>query len=252
MLPNFRIERDFLGERELPIDAYYGIQTLRATENFPITGYHIHTSLIRAMGVVKKAAAIANRDVGLLPANLAEVIITAATEVEQGVWDDAFIVDPIQGGAGTSINMNANEVIANRALELLGEAKGTYTVISPNTHVNMSQSTNDAFPTAIHIAVLRQIDELLAAMEIMENAMHAKAEQFASVIKMGRTHLQDAVPVRLGQEFEAFARVIRRDILRVSRTKANLYEVNMGATAVGTGLNAFPSYIKKEIGRAHV
>lgn len=245
MLPNFRIERDFLGERELPIDAYYGIQTLRATENFPITGYHIHTSLIRAMGVVKKAAAIANRDVGLLPANLAEVIITAATEVEQGVWDDAFIVDPIQGGAGTSINMNANEVIANRALELLGEAKGTYTVISPNTHVNMSQSTNDAFPTAIHIAVLRQIDELLAAMEIMENAMHAKAEQFASVIKMGRTHLQDAVPVRLGQEFEAFARVIRRDILRVSRTKANLYEVNMGATAVGTGLNAFPSYIKK-------
>lgn len=245
MLPNFRIERDFLGERELPIDAYYGIQTLRATENFPITGYHIHTSLIRAMGVVKKAAAIANRDVGLLPANLAEVIITAATEVEQGVWDDAFIVDPIQGGAGTSINMNANEVIANRALELLGEAKGTYTVISPNTHVNMSQSTNDAFPTAIHIAVLRQIDELLAAMEIMENAMHAKAEQFASVIKMGRTHLQDAVPIRLGQEFEAFARVIRRDILRVSRTKANLYEVNMGATAVGTGLNAFPSYIKK-------
>lgn len=244
MLPNFRIERDFLGERELPIDAYYGIQTLRATENFPITGYHIHTSLIRAMGVVKKSAAIANREVGLLPAHLAEAIITAATEVEQGVWDDAFIVDPIQGGAGTSINMNANEVIANRALELVGEAKGTYTVISPNSHVNMSQSTNDAFPTAIHIAVLRQIDELLAAMEIMENAMHAKAEQFASVIKMGRTHLQDAVPIRLGQEFEAFARVIRRDILRVSRTKANLYEVNMGATAVGTGLNAFPSYIK--------
>lgn len=245
MSNTYRVERDFLGEKQLPTEAYYGIQTLRATENFPITGYHIHTSLIRAMGTVKKAAAMANRDVHLLDAALAEAIIKAATEVEEGMWDQAFIVDPIQGGAGTSINMNANEVIANRALEILGEDKGNYAVISPNSHVNMSQSTNDAFPTAIHIAVLKQIDELLTAMEQMETAFHDKAEEFSGVIKMGRTHLQDAVPIRLGQEFEAFARVIARDITRVRRTKENLFEVNMGATAVGTGLNAFPSYIEK-------
>ena len=239
-----RIEKDFLGERVLPAEAYYGIQTLRATENFPITGYTIHSSLIKAMGIVKKAAALSNMEVHLLTKEIGEAIVEAAQEVIDGKWDAEFIVDPIQGGAGTSINMNANEVIANRALEILGKEKGDYHTVSPNSHVNMSQSTNDAFPTAIHIAVLNLIDELLVTMDYMQSVFHQKAEQFAHVIKMGRTHLQDAVPIRLGQEFEAYCRVINRDIVRIRQTRPNLYDVNMGATAVGTGLNAFPDYIK--------
>ncbi|MEK5231968.1 aspartate ammonia-lyase [Lysinibacillus sp. FSL K6-0232] len=239
-----RIEKDFLGERVLPAEAYYGIQTLRATENFPITGYTIHPALIKAMGIVKKAAALSNMEVHLLSKDIGEAIVEAAQEVIDGKWNAQFIVDPIQGGAGTSINMNANEVIANRALEILGKEKGDYQAISPNSHVNMSQSTNDAFPTAIHIAVLHLIDELLVTMETMQAVFHQKAEQFAHVIKMGRTHLQDAVPIRLGQEFEAYCRVINRDIVRIRQTRPNLYDVNMGATAVGTGLNAFPDYIK--------
>lgn len=239
-----RIEKDFLGERVLLAEAYYGIQTLRATENFPITGYTIHSSLIKAMGIVKKAAALSNMEVHLLSKEIGEAIVEAAQEVIDGKWDAEFIVDPIQGGAGTSINMNANEVIANRALEILGKEKGDYHTVSPNSHVNMSQSTNDAFPTAIHIAVLNLIDELLVTMDYMQSVFHQKAEQFAHVIKMGRTHLQDAVPIRLGQEFEAYCRVINRDIVRIRQTRPNLYDVNMGATAVGTGLNAFPDYIK--------
>ena len=243
-MSTLRIEKDFLGERNLPNEAYYGIQTLRATENFPITGYTIHPALITAMGVVKKAAALANMEVNLLQKEIGQVIVEAAQEVIEGKWNSQFIVDPIQGGAGTSINMNANEVIANRALELLGKDKGDYQTISPNSHVNMSQSTNDAFPTAIHIAVLNLVDALLDTMEKMQAVFQQKAEQFAHVIKMGRTHLQDAVPIRLGQEFEAYSRVIRRDIQRIRQTRPNLYDVNMGATAVGTGLNAFPDYIK--------
>ncbi|MGE7749537.1 aspartate ammonia-lyase [Lysinibacillus sp. FSL R5-0849] len=244
MMSTQRIEKDFLGERVLPAEAYYGIQTLRATENFPITGYTIHSSLIKAMGIVKKAAALSNMEVHLLSKEIGEAIVGAAQEVIDGKWDAEFLVDPIQGGAGTSINMNANEVIANRALEILGKEKGDYHTVSPNSHVNMSQSTNDAFPTAIHIAVLNLIDELLETMDYMQSVFHQKAEQFAHVIKMGRTHLQDAVPIRLGQEFEAYCRVINRDIVRIRQTRPNLYDVNMGATAVGTGLNAFPDYIK--------
>ncbi len=244
MMSTQRIEKDFLGERVLPAEAYYGIQTLRATENFPITGYTIHSSLIKAMGIVKKAAALSNMEVHLLSKEIGEAIVEAAQEVIDGKWDAEFIVDPIQGGAGTSINMNANEVIANRALEILGKEKGDYHTVSPNSHVNMSQSTNDAFPTAIHIAVLNLIDELLVTMDYMQSVFHQKAEQFAHVIKMGRTHLQDAVPIRLGQEFEAYCRVLNRDIVRIRQTRPNLYDVNMGATAVGTGLNAFPDYIK--------
>ncbi|WP_255250298.1 aspartate ammonia-lyase [Lysinibacillus fusiformis] len=244
MMSTQRIEKDFLGERVLPAEAYYGIQTLRATENFPITGYTIHSSLIKAMGIVKKAAALSNMEVHLLSKEIGEAIVEAAQEVIDGKWDAEFLVDPIQGGAGTSINMNANEVIANRALEILGKEKGDYHTVSPNSHVNMSQSTNDAFPTAIHIAVLNLIDELLQTMDYMQSVFHQKAEQFAHVIKMGRTHLQDAVPIRLGQEFEAYCRVINRDIVRIRQTRPNLYDVNMGATAVGTGLNAFPDYIK--------
>jgi aspartate ammonia-lyase len=244
MAADKRIEKDFLGQKEIPVDAYYGIQTIRAIENFPITGYRIHESLIKALAMVKKAAAIANQNTTRLYKELAGVIIQAADEIIAGKWDDQFIVDPIQGGAGTSMNMNVNEVIANRGLELLGHAKGDYFHLSPNTHVNMSQSTNDVFPTAIHIATLTLLEKLLVTMEDMQKVFKQKAVQFEKVIKMGRTHLQDAVPIRLGQEFEAYSRVLTRDINRIKHTREHLLEVNMGATAVGTGLNADPKYIK--------
>ncbi|MBM7649565.1 aspartate ammonia-lyase [Bacillus ectoiniformans] len=243
----FRIERDFLGEKEVPKGAYYGVQTLRAVENFPITGYHIDESLIKALAIVKKSAAQANRDIGQLDEWIAEAIIQATDEVISGQYHDQFIVDPIQGGAGTSINMNGNEVIANRALEIIGKEKGSYQYISPNTHVNMAQSTNDAFPTAIHLAVIEKVDTLLEVMEMLHEAFSQKAVEFNHILKMGRTHLQDAVPIRLGQEFEAYARVLRRDIERISSSKKDLFEVNMGATAVGTGLNAEPLYIEKVV-----
>ncbi|MDP4162879.1 MAG: aspartate ammonia-lyase [Bacillota bacterium] len=243
----FRIEKDFLGEKQVPIHAYYGVQTLRAVENFPITGYRIETSLIKAMAIVKKAAALANHEIGQMEEKIASAIIMASEEVIDGKWNEQFIVDPIQGGAGTSINMNTNEVIANRALQLIGEKLGNYHVISPNSHVNMAQSTNDAFPTAIHIAVLFSVEGLLSVMEELHKAFEQKALDFNDVIKMGRTHLQDAVPIRLGQEFEAYARVLKRDIERVRQSRQHLYEVNMGATAVGTGLNAEPRYIEKVV-----
>jgi aspartate ammonia-lyase len=194
--------------------------------------------------MVKKAAAIANMNTTRLYKDLANVIIKAADEIIVGKWNDQFIVDPIQGGAGTSMNMNMNEVIANRGLELLGHAKGDYFYLSPNTHVNMSQSTNDVFPTAIHISTLTLLENLLVTMEDMQKVFKLKAVQFEKVIKMGRTHLQDAVPIRLGQEFEAYSRVLTRDINRIKHTREHLLEVNMGATAVGTGLNADPKYIK--------
>ncbi|PGX41801.1 aspartate ammonia-lyase [Priestia megaterium] len=242
-----RIEKDFLGIKEVPRSAYYGIQTLRAVENFPITGYPIDKELIKALGMVKKAAALANMDVKRLYEGLGEVIVKAAEEVIDGKMDEQFIVDPIQGGAGTSLNMNTNEVICNRALELLGHEKGMYVHLSPNSHVNMSQSTNDVFPTAIHIATLNLLNRLLITMNNMHDEFNKKTIQFDSIIKMGRTHLQDAVPIRLGQEFKAYARVIKRDIKRIEQSYENLYEVNMGATAVGTGLNADPYYIKSVV-----
>ncbi len=244
---NVRIEKDFLGTKEVPADAYYGVQTLRAVENFPITGYRIHEDLIIAMAMVKKAAALANMDVKQLYSGIGEAIVKAAEELMDGKLHDQIIVDPIQGGAGTSINMNVNEVIANRAIELMGKEKGDYFHCSPNTHVNMSQSTNDAFPTAIHIAVLNLLEKLLETMNVMHSAFHQKAQEFNHVIKMGRTHLQDAVPIRLGQEFEAYARVIERDIKRIKQSRQHLYELNMGATAVGTGLNADPRYIEQVV-----
>ena len=239
----YRIEKDFLGEKEIPVDVYYGIQTLRAVENFPITGYKMHEELIYALAIVKKAAAMANMDTKRLYEGIGNVIVQVADEIISGKWHEYFIVDPIQGGAGTSMNMNANEVIANRALELMGYDKGEYSKLSPNSHVNMSQSTNDAFPTAIHIATLNLLNKLLVTMNDMHAVFKQKAQEFDHIIKMGRTHLQDAVPIRLGQEFEAYSRVIARDIKRISQTRDNLYEVNMGATAVGTGLNAEPRYI---------
>jgi aspartate ammonia-lyase len=245
---SFRVESDFIGEKQVPSDAYYGVQTMRAIDNFPITGLKIHPSLIKAMAVVKKAAALANRDVDEMAKDVAEAIAKASDEIIAGKLHDAFVVDPIQGGAGTSINMNANEVIANRALELLGKTKGAYEIISPNDHVNKAQSTNDAFPTAIHLSSLDLLNELLAELKNLSAAFADKAKEFDGMIKMGRTHLQDAVPVRLGQEFDAYRLVIERDIKRISDTRNNLYAVNMGATAVGTGLNANPEYIKKVVG----
>ncbi|OEH91314.1 aspartate ammonia-lyase [Bacillus solimangrovi] len=242
-----RIEKDFLGEKQVPIDAYYGVQTLRAVENFPITGYRIERSLIRGMAIVKKSAALANMEIGQLNERVGKAIVAASDEVIDGKFCDQFIVDPIQGGAGTSINMNTNEVIANRALEILGEEKGNYKLISPNSHVNMSQSTNDACPTGIHLAILIMLENLLEEMNKLYNSFHLKAEEFDSVLKMGRTHLQDAVPIRLGQEFEAYARVLQRDIARVEQSRIHVYEVNMGATAVGTGLNADPEYIERVV-----
>lgn len=244
---NVRIEKDFLGSKQVPVHAYYGIQTLRAVENFPITGYRIHEELIKALAIVKKAAALANMDTKRLYDGLGKMIIQAADEVIEGKWHDHFIVDPIQGGAGTSMNMNANEVIANRALELLGKEKGDYVQLSPNSHVNMSQSTNDVFPSSIHIATLISLEKLLNTMEYMLTIFRKKAQQFDHVIKMGRTHLQDAVPIRLGQEFEAYSRVIERDIKRIQHSRQHLYEINMGATAVGTGLNADPRYIESVV-----
>ncbi|WP_099353776.1 aspartate ammonia-lyase [Fredinandcohnia onubensis] len=242
-----RIEKDFLGEKEVPVDAYYGVQTIRAVENFPITGYRIHEELIIGLAMVKKAAALANMDVKHLYEGIGKPIVQAADEIINGKMHDQFIVDPIQGGAGTSINMNANEVIANRALEILGHEKGKYNEVSPNSHVNMSQSTNDAFPTALHIATLNLIEKLLKTMEYMKEVLQQKAQEFDHIIKMGRTHLQDAVPIRLGQEFAAYARVLERDIKRIQQSRQHLYEVNMGATAVGTGLNAEPRYIENVV-----
>jgi aspartate ammonia-lyase len=243
----YRIEKDFLGQKEVPENVYYGIQTLRAVENFPVTGYRIHGEMIDALAVVKKAAALANMETTRLYKGIGDAIVQACDEILAGNLHDDFIVDPIQGGAGTSINMNANEVIANRALELLSHQKGEYGKVSPNSHVNMAQSTNDVFPTVIHISTLKLLDKLLITMEDMLAAFKKKAGEFDHVIKMGRTHLQDAVPVRLGQEFEAYSRVVERDIKRIGRTREHLYEVNMGATAVGTGLNADPEYIQSVV-----
>ncbi|MCD1163861.1 aspartate ammonia-lyase [Peribacillus frigoritolerans] len=244
---NGRIEKDFLGEREVPMQAYYGIQTIRAIQNFPITGNRINEELIKALAMVKKAAAMSNIKTKRLYDGIGKVIIQVTDEIIEGKWIDQFIVDPIQGGAGTSMNMNVNEVIANRALELLGHEKGSYIHLSPNSHVNMSQSTNDVFPTAIHIATLSLLEKLLETMQYMYLEFKKKAQQFDHVIKMGRTHLQDAVPIRLGQEFEAYSRVLERDINRIKKSRLHLYEVNIGATAVGTGLNADSLYIENVV-----
>jgi aspartate ammonia-lyase len=238
-----RVEKDFLGEKEVPAGAYYGIQTMRAVENFPITGVPIHAELLNALAHVKKAAAKTNADLKLLPPRLAEAIIQASDEVADGKFADQFIVDSIQGGAGTSINMNMNEVLANRALEHLGHAKGDYFHCNPNNHVNMAQSTNDAIPTALRIASYRLTQTLLEAMDALVQGFARKEKEFDDVIKMGRTHLQDAVPIRMGQEFGAYRRVLERDVARITRARDNLLTVNLGATAVGTGLNAKVEYI---------
>ena len=240
-----RQEKDLIGIHEVPDDVYYGIQTLRAVENFPITGYHPHGELIRALGMVKGAAAEANMFVGTLKPTIGNAILQASRELINGQFHEQFVVDVIQGGAGTSMNMNANEVIANRAIEILGGKKGEYFKVHPNTHVNMAQSTNDVFPTAIRIACLNVAFDLLESLDLLRQSFADKAQEFDGVIKMGRTHLQDAVPIRLGQEFAAYAHMLGRDIKRIKESIRALEVMNMGATAVGTGLNAEPKYIAK-------
>jgi aspartate ammonia-lyase len=242
MTDQMRIEKDLLGEKAVPADAYYGIQTARALENFRITGQTIHPALVKGLAQVKKAAALANCQLGYLPLETTDGIVRAAEEVIAGGLRDQFKVDPIQGGAGTSANMNANEVIANRAIELLGGQKGDYALVSPNDHVNYAQSTNDVFPTAIRLAVLSRISDLSEALHRLEDAFLVKSEEFDDVVKMGRTHLQDAVPIRLGQSFHAWATAVKRSRSRIEDATRGLEEINMGATAVGTGLNADPAY----------
>ena len=239
-----RTEHDLLGEREIPADAYWGIHTLRAVENFPISGVKIgsSTDLVRALALVKQAAALANRDLGLLAADKAAVIVTACEEVAAGRWQAEFVVDMIQGGAGTSTNMNANEVIANRALELLGKAKGDYTALHPIEDVNCSQSTNDVYPTALRLTSIFAIKNLIAAMAGLRAAFEAKAFEFRDVLKIGRTQLQDAVPMTLGQEFSTYAVMLGEDELRLAEALTLMREISLGATAIGTGINTDPAY----------
>jgi aspartate ammonia-lyase len=239
-----RLEHDLLGDREVPADARYGIQTLRAMENFDITGIRLghYPHLIRALAMVKQAAARANRQLELLDETIADAIDAACQEIIDGHWHGHFVVDVVQGGAGTSTNMNANEVIANRALELLGRRRGDYDRCHPNNHVNLGQSTNDVYPTAVRVALILELEELLEALEVFTTAVAAKGEEFAEILKMGRTQLQDAVPMTLGQEFEAFAVTTAEDIDRLREAARLFLEVNLGGTAIGTGINADPRY----------
>jgi fumarate hydratase class II len=244
----FRIERDSLGEVQVPKDALYGGQTRRAVLNFPISGLRPWRAFIWSMAAIKRAAAEVNRDLGLLDAERAGAIVQAAQEVMDGRWDDQFVVDPFQAGAGTSHNMNANEVIANRATQLLGGELGQYRV-NPNDHVNMAQSTNDAIPTAIRLGALWRLDELLSAVGELTKALKEKAVEFDGIVKSGRTHLQDAVPVRLGQEFGGYARAVERDGERIRLAADGLRRLGIGGTATGTGLNAHPEYPARMVKR---
>ncbi len=239
-----RREHDLLGERDVPFEFYYGIQTLRATENFPMTGISIShfPALVVALAEVKLAAARANRALGLLPDPPAAAIERACREIVDGHWHTHFVVDMIQGGAGTSTNMNANEVIANRALEILGRERGDYAACHPNNHVNLSQSTNDVYPTALRIAFIFSTRRLVAVLRDLIASFRARAGEFAAVIKMGRTQLQDAVPMTLGQEFEAYAVTLGEEIERLEQNAALFHEVNLGGTAIGTGITADPAY----------
>ncbi len=239
-----RTEHDLIGDRDVPDDALYGVQTLRALENFPITGVALREfpALIDALAAVKEAAALANAELGLLDAERCDAIVRAAREVRAGRHHEHFLVDMIQGGAGTSTNMNGNEVIANRALELLGDRRGNYQRIHPNNHVNLSQSTNDVYPTAVRIALHGEIERLRVPMRELAEAFIHKGRDFSSFLKLGRTQLQDAVPMTLGQEFAAFGHTILEDVERLGESLALIREINMGATAIGTGITAAPGY----------
>ncbi|MEK6222465.1 MAG: aspartate ammonia-lyase [Chloroflexota bacterium] len=238
---NVRIEKDSLGEMEVPADALWGVQAQRAVKNFQISGLKPWQAFIWSMASVKRAAAEVNSDLGLLNKDFAKAIIDAGDEVIAGKWDEHFVVDPFQAGAGTSHNMNTNEVIANRATQLLGGELGSY-IVHPNDHVNMAQSTNDTIPTSIRLGCLWRLDELLGVIEKLAEALNAKGKEFDDVVKSGRTHLQDAVPVRLGQEFSAYALAVKRDGERIRRSADGLRRLGIGGTATGSALNAHPEY----------
>jgi aspartate ammonia-lyase len=246
-----RTEHDLLGDREVPQAAYYGVHSLRAVENFAITGRTLADcpDLINALAAIKQAAALANRELGLLDAARTDAIVAACEEIRAGALHDQFVVDLIQGGAGTSTNMNANEVIANRALEILGHERGAYEHLHPNEHVNMGQSTNDVYPTALKIAATGAIRRLIDAMAALRGSFAAKATEFADILKMGRTQLQDAVPMTLGQEFGTYALMLREDETRLGEAALLIREINMGATAIGTGITAHPLYAARVCAR---
>ena len=237
-----RTESDSIGTMEVPAEAYYGVQTLRAKLNFPITGHSLHPKFIDALAILKKASALTNLEIGTLDKKKADAIVAACDEILNGKWHEEFIVDPIQGGAGTSANMNANEVIANRATELLGGKPGEY-LVHPNDDVNMAQSTNDVYPTAGKLTILSLLPALLSELNRLVASLLKKGEEFDDVVKMGRTQLQDAVPVRLGQSFNAFAHMLQRDIARIEHASKELCLINMGGTAIGTAVNANPDYL---------
>lgn len=241
----FRVEKDSIGTKDVPENVYYGVQSLRAAENFHITGLNMHPEIINSLAYIKKAAVITNCEAGLLDKRRTQAIVQACDEILEGKFREDFIVDPIQGGAGTSLNMNANEVIANRAIEILGGKKGDYSVVNPNDHVNCGQSTNDVIPTAGKMTSLRLLKKLKKQLLRLHSALEQKADEFDGVIKMGRTQLQDAVPIRLGQEFKAYSVAILRDLNRMDKAMDEMRTLNMGGTAVGTGLNADESYLRR-------
>ena len=240
----FRIEKDSIGECKVPVDVYYGVHSIRANENFPITGRKMDPEIIRAIAEIKKACVITNNQVGLIDDKIKNAVVQACDEIVNGEYHDQFIADPIQGGAGTSHNMNANEVIANRAIEILGGRLGDYSIVHPNDHVNYGQSTNDVFPTSGKIATIRLLNYAIESLTNLSEALDKKSKEFDDCIKMGRTQMQDAVPIRLGQEFNAYNSVIKRDIARFHKAIEEISVVNLGATAIGTGLNADEEYLK--------
>ena len=241
----YRTENDSIGKKKVPEDVYYGVQSLRAAENFRITGLSMHPEIINSLAYIKKAAAITNCEVGLLNKRIADAIVRACDEILEGKLHEYFIVDPIQGGAGTSLNMNANEVIANRAIEILGGRKGDYSIVNPNDHVNYGQSTNDVIPTAGKMTSWKLIKHAQVQLRRLYDALCKKAEEFDHVIKMGRTQMQDAVPIRLGQEFKAYSVAVQRDINRMDKAMDEMLTLNMGGTAIGTGLNADEQYLRR-------
>lgn len=246
-MDKFRLERDSIGEKQVPIDAYYGVQSLRAKENFRISGQKVHPEFINSIVEVKKAAAIANKNSGALSPERADAIVKACDDLLSGKYIENFIVDAIQGGAGTSLNMNANEVIANIAIEYLGGQKGDYKIVHPNDHVNCAQSTNDAYPSAGKIAAIKLLKKAIVALEDFYSALIKKAKEFDDVIKMGRTEMQDAVPISFGQAFRAYAAPIKRDVVRFKQAIKELSVLNMGGTAIGTGITADKDYIQNVV-----
>ena len=239
----YRLEADSIGTKQVPKDAYYGVQSLRGCENFQITGQKLRPEFIDSLAEIKKACAISNFAVGDLDEKIKDAICQACDEILAGKLRDQFICDPVQGGAGTTANMNANEVIANRAIEILGGEKGDYSIVHPNDHVNRAQSTNDVIPTAAKMTTIKLLKKAIYEIERLNEALLVKAKEFHGVIKMGRTQMQDAVPVRLGSEFAAFSKAISRDISRLNRAMVEMYPVNLGGTAIGTALNAHPDYV---------